>query len=410
VTSDTPESGTGLSPAPPDEGSPAPAADDGPESQAAAAPPENRADGEPTTESEKVLPVADEAGAPTPAAIPAPRGAAFAALPLAVAGGWIMLEQLERVFAHEAGARSGDDPEDVHRMRVATRRLRAARRVFATAMTEVVDLARADAELKVLATALGRVRDLDVFAIALRRLARAAPEADRPALRRMVAAQKRERTMAQVELRAVLDAGELTYLRGAFHHTLRALTGRPGDGRTPPAPEQEEARGTDAGAAGEARDAQPVRLGRRARRKTVARCAPRLIAKALRKLHRREPTLLAPTSEELHDTRIMAKRARYACEFFAPAYGTQLDEVITTLTAIQDTLGAVHDADVAAGVALGTISGLSDDPRHAADAGPLARLTSRYLAERDPQLLAFREQWAAVPRPDRLRRTVRPTQ
>ncbi len=39
---------------------------------------------------------------------------------------------LERMLEHEPGTRQGDDPEDLHDMRVATRRMRAALRVFGT--------------------------------------------------------------------------------------------------------------------------------------------------------------------------------------------------------------------------------------------------------------------------------------
>ncbi|MBV9582394.1 MAG: CHAD domain-containing protein, partial [Chloroflexi bacterium] len=42
----------------------------------------------------------------------------------------IVRQQLALLREHEAGARTGTDPEDVHDMRVATRRLRAALRTF----------------------------------------------------------------------------------------------------------------------------------------------------------------------------------------------------------------------------------------------------------------------------------------
>ncbi|MGH2353419.1 MAG: CHAD domain-containing protein, partial [Chloroflexota bacterium] len=112
-----------------------------------------------------------------------------------------MLAQLERILEHEPGARHGDDPEDVHKMRVASRRLRAARRVFRPALAGGIDLERANDELKTLATALGRVRDPDVFADALRRHAREAPEGDQPALERLVEARERARAAAQADLR-----------------------------------------------------------------------------------------------------------------------------------------------------------------------------------------------------------------
>jgi CHAD domain-containing protein len=325
-------------------------------------------------------------GAPEAApAAPAARSPKLVAdLPLAVAGARVMLEQLERIEAHEAGARSGDDPEDVHRMRVATRRLRAARRVFGPALADASPaldgptLERATAELRVLADALGRVRDLDVFAAALRRHAEAAPAGDRAALDAMIADRERERDAAQADLRALLDGGAIDFLRHDFHGVLTVLAQQEGES-----------------------------AGKRARKRTVRRAAPRLIARALRRLEKDEDDLLAPASSELHERRIRAKRARYACEFFAPAFGDVLDEPVARLTALQDTLGKIHDADVAVGPLLGAIEGVSADPARARDAGAIARLAARYVAERDAGLPTFRERWRARPRPGRRRRALK---
>jgi CHAD domain-containing protein len=281
-----------------------------------------------------------------------------------------MLEQLQRIEAHEQGARVGKDPEDVHRMRVATRRLRAARRVFREALAGAIDLERANAELKALATVLGRARDLDVFAAALRRHARAAPPADRPALKAMIADLQRQKATAQEELQRFLDEGALTYLRSELHGQLQAV----------------------------------AEMGAGRKRERVQRTAPRLIERALRRLCRDQGSLLAPTSAELHERRILAKRARYTAEFFAPAFGDVLDESIARLTEVQDTLGEVHDADVAVGALLGRIEAQTGDAARAADAAPLARLVARYLEQRDADLLTFRERWAALPSPRQVRR------
>lgn len=334
----------------------------------------------------------------------------FAALPLAVAGARIMLEQLERIFAHEPGVRASDDPEDVHKMRVATRRLRAARRVFRKAMTQrppskkpagtksvakasagtdtpTIDLERANVELKDLADGLGRVRDLDVFAAALRQHALTAPEADWPALERLIASRAREQEVARQDLYALLDSQALTYLRTDFHHALRAVA------------------------------AQDVS----ARGQSVARCAPRLIARALRRLYRHEDTLLAPSSADLHEVRIAAKRVRYTYEAFAPAFGATVEAPIARLTDVQDTLGEIHDADVAVTFLLGKVQEVAAPPAvhldgaqlppageqdHSpgTDAAPIARLIARYRDEREAALPTFREQWHALPRPKALRR------
>jgi CHAD domain-containing protein len=299
-----------------------------------------------------------------------PDGVPFERLTLPAAGARVMLEQLERIEAHEQGARGGKDPEDVHRMRVATRRLRAARRVFREALAGAIDLERANTELKALATALGRARDLDVFAAALRRHARTAPPADRPALKAMIADLQRQKAIAQEELQRFLDEGALAYLRSELHGQLQAVAER-GVGR---------------------------------KRERVKRTAPRLIERALRRLYRDQERLLAPTSTELHARRILAKRARYTAEFFAPAFGDALDESIARLTAVQDTLGEIHDADVAVGALLGRIEAQGGGAARAADAAPLARLVARYLEQRDAALLAVRERWAALPGPRQVRR------
>ena len=103
--------------------------------------------------------------------------------------------------------------------------MRAARRVFRDALSEVIDLERANEELRALATVLGRARDLDVFIGALRRLARTAPAADRPAIKAMVTDLQKQKATAQEELQRALDGGALTYLRSELHGQLQALAG-----------------------------------------------------------------------------------------------------------------------------------------------------------------------------------------
>src|SRR5215471_458241 len=74
----------------------------------------------------------------------------------------MMREQLEAIRAHEAGTKEGTDPEQLHKMRTAVRRLRsilgASREMFDPKWVE--DFRR---ELDRLGRFLGDVRDLDVF-------------------------------------------------------------------------------------------------------------------------------------------------------------------------------------------------------------------------------------------------------
>ena len=64
------------------------------------------------------------------------------------------------MLAHESGTRLGEDPEELHGMRVATRRLRAVLGIFEPALP--VRASRFRADLRWLGQVLGAVRDLDV--------------------------------------------------------------------------------------------------------------------------------------------------------------------------------------------------------------------------------------------------------
>ncbi len=80
--------------------------------------------------------------------------------PLAEAGRKVLRLHLLRMLDAENGSRDGD-VESVHKMRVATRRMRAAWRVFNGAYkTRLQD--RYVGELRQVAQTLGAVRDMDV--------------------------------------------------------------------------------------------------------------------------------------------------------------------------------------------------------------------------------------------------------
>ena len=72
----------------------------------------------------------------------------------------IMRVQFGIFLAHEPGTRIGEDPEELHDMRVATRRMRAAMKIFEGSLPVRTRSFRDS--LKWVAGALGDVRDLDV--------------------------------------------------------------------------------------------------------------------------------------------------------------------------------------------------------------------------------------------------------
>jgi triphosphatase len=215
-------------------------------------------------------------------------------------------QQVAALSAHEAGVRSGDDPEDVHQMRVATRRLRAALRLFQPVLPPTApDLRR---ELAWIADILGEARDLDVQIDSLARAAgdlQAEPEAFRPVLclfqARQSAARERLRSALSTERFATLVV------------ELRALVAQP------------------------PRDVADDGL---ALADQLVRETHRKLRKAGEQLH---PSA-SPTA--MHRARIRAKRFRYALECLAPLYGRPAQRLIRRAARLQDVLGSAQDAAV----------------------------------------------------------------
>jgi len=81
---------------------------------------------------------------------------------VAEAGRKVMRFHLARMLAREAGTRAGKDHTELHAMRVATRRQRAAWRVFGSSF-RVARTKRFRSGLREIASRLGAVRDLDVL-------------------------------------------------------------------------------------------------------------------------------------------------------------------------------------------------------------------------------------------------------
>jgi CHAD domain-containing protein len=223
---------------------------------------------------------------------------------LGVAARKVLALHLRRVQAHDPGTRSGGDSEELHAMRVATRRLRAALRVFAPALSAGVH-ERFAAGLRRLGRLLGAVRDLDVQ---LERSS-AAPVAYARFL-------QGRREAAQIRLGRGLDRAPYLALLADLDRFTE------GAARVETPPEALDPVGPHAAAA-------LVRAYRRFRR--AGRAAE---AKA--------------TAPALHEVRIRAKRLRYALEFFAEAGGADAAGLVERLTEIQDLLGAHQDAIVGA--------------------------------------------------------------
>lgn len=233
--------------------------------------------------------------------------------PLALAARKILARQAFLVSRHVAGTIEGRDPEELHDLRVASRRARAALRLLRRALP--ADRAAVwREELRWLGGLSGAARDADVFGQRVRLHLRelGVPAAARRLLLALLAGDRRG---ARDRLAEALRSERFTRLVAE----LQSL------------PAGFEADGADHAADGSART-----------------LAPALIGRELRRLHRwRRRRIELLTAAELHAIRIAGKRARYALEFFADLLDPGLGDHIRTFVALQDCLGAHQDAVVA---------------------------------------------------------------
>jgi len=210
----------------------------------------------------------------------------------------------------------GDRPDSVHKMRVATRRLRSTlgtfRPLFDRNRTEPLR-----AELKWLADLLGAARDAEVKRDRLRTMIEEQPAelVVGPIKRRVTREQNEKYRSAHAGVTSALDSGR--YLR-----LLDALDTLVTD---PPWTDQAPRRAEDA--------------------------LPGLVRQRFTKMRRRLRSVdHAATSGErdhqLHEARKDAKKARYAAEALRPTAGKPAKKFATGMESMQDLLGDHHDSVV----------------------------------------------------------------
>jgi CHAD domain-containing protein len=222
----------------------------------------------------------------------------------------ILSKQFTALRAHEAGTRDGSDPEELHDMRVATRRLRAALRLFAPALAPDAEHLRQ--ELAWLGGGLSSVRDLDVQLARLAEWRSALPDDDRPVLDSVLAVMTAQRDLARGDLLALMDSSRYAGLLESGGMLLQI--GPTGEWAATPA---------------------LVEL-------------PRLIDGLQRKVRKCGDRLDGNSpADELHRLRIRAKRLRYAIEFASDLYGRPADRFVRRVVELQDLLGGIQDARVA---------------------------------------------------------------
>jgi CHAD domain-containing protein len=229
----------------------------------------------------------------------------------------------QRMLYHEPGTCLGEDIEELHQMRVATRRMRAAIGVFGNHLNakQIAPFAKG---LKRTGRVLGSVRDLDVFWVETQSyLETLAPErqGDLDPLR---AVWEQERARNRDEMLAYLSSERFA----RFAERFAAFLDTPLDRALP-------ALGSG--------EPQPYRL----RHVLPVTVYERLVA-----VRAYDEWVTGPSVplERLHQLRITAKRLRYTLEFFQEVLGPEAKVAIKETKRLQDHLGDLQDAVVASGL------------------------------------------------------------
>lgn len=233
--------------------------------------------------------------------------------PMAEAGRKALFFHFERMLLNEPGSRLGEDIEAVHDMRVATRRMRSAMRLFKPFFKRGT-LKPFRRELRQTARVLGDVRDLDVFIEKAQCFASDNPDVT---LDPLFGIWEKSRRKARRALIAHLDSKGFARFVRQFHAFLTT----PGEG------------------AKKISD-QGVTAFR------VRHIAPRLIYEHYEQVRAYDTVIEGAPVAVLHALRIDFKRLRYTLEFFEEVLGPDARDVIKEVKVMQDHLGDLHDTEV----------------------------------------------------------------
>jgi CHAD domain-containing protein len=283
---------------------------------------------------------------------------------------------LVKMLEHEEGTRLGEDPEELHDMRVSTRRMRMALRVFADYLDPEV-LRPVLKGLRRTGRTLGNVRDLDVFNEKTQVYLDGLPDERAGDLDGLLQAWKAERDKQREVLVAYLDGKR--YRR--FVERTQELLDGPVEALAP----------------------QNVVTPRPQR---VAQVLPGVLYKDMAVVWAFEGQLggLETPLPRFHALRKSCKGLRYTLEFFEGVLGSGARPLIKRVKGLQDHLGDLQDAVVTSGVLRDYITWGTWRHQDHALPGPLEVIVApdaaRYLVTRQEEMerlvLTFPDVWPTV--------------
>ncbi len=285
--------------------------------------------------------------------------------PLRVAAASILRARLDLVADRLDRARAdAHNPDEIHQLRVATRRAAAALDALADALPDK-PRKKARKRLKRIRRAAAAARDIDVNTALLTRMRKRAPDEQKPVIDHLLRALEHRRGPAAD---AVVEIAE-RHGPKQIHRLAKALL-------------RDEATPDDG--------ADEARTMGDAARDTLSRLA--LDARDLGQGDLSDP-------EHLHELRLSGKRLRYAMEVFACCFPEDLRESLyPRLEEVQEALGAVNDCDQMVNRLQTALAELHDDddgPSRAQVRAGLAALLGQFRRQRDDRAAGFSEWWDA---------------
>ncbi|WP_448570622.1 CHAD domain-containing protein [Trichothermofontia sp.] len=227
----------------------------------------------------------------------------------------LIQKHYRRMISREALVLKDKDPEDLHQMRVAIRRLQTALQIFKAAI--VLPKAAQIKSLQGITRQLGKLRDLDVQLDTLKtEYAEKLDPSEQGLLQQAIAALAKQRKKVFAKVKTVLKSQVYQDLKVAYENWL---------------------------------DRPRYTLSAQ---QSLALVLPELLSPLLAELLLHPGWLIAAndqtaiTSPILHDLRKTCKHVRYQAEFFTDFYEPAFKQWIQEIKGLQDSLGQVHDIQV----------------------------------------------------------------
>jgi CHAD domain-containing protein len=228
-----------------------------------------------------------------------------------------LLKRLQALTVEIDGVKKAEDIEFIHRMRVASRRTRAALEIFGGCFS-AKKLADWERQIRRVTRALGSARDTDVqINYVASFLAQTHDPRPKPGVTRLLLRLRQRRARLQAEVLKDLTQLEKCGVVQDMEETLRGVLVQARLDKVPP------------------------------KSSFLYMQASRTVMLRLEELLSYDTYVHQPESiTQLHEMRIAAKHLRYTMEIFEPLYDGGLKKPLKTVRDAQEMLGDIHDCDV----------------------------------------------------------------